>query len=128
MRFMNLYFYTFYRLYNRFQINPWGNTNYYVAIATLLFLEVWVLHCLLGNLALIAGEQLLNDNVIAFFLPASFLFSLTFTYFTIYQSKRGHQCVIIFDNWPKKRHRLARWIVRGIGVLFVIDTMYLLSN
>lgn len=128
MKYMNLYFYTFYRLYQRLQINPWGNRNYYLTIVTLVALEVWVLHCFLGNLALIAGEHIINDNVIAFFLPAAFLVCSIFTYITIYQYKRGDQCVIIFDRWPKERHKLAGWIVRAIAVLLVINTMYLLST
>jgi hypothetical protein len=128
MKFMNLYFYTFYRLYQRLQINPWGNINYYLSLITLVVLEVWVLHCLLGDVALVVGEHIINDNIIAFSLPAAFLLASIFTYITIYQYKRGHQCVIIFDRWPKERHRLARWLVRFIGVLFVLDTMYLLST
>lgn len=126
MKFMNLYFYTFYRLYQRLQINPWGNANYNLAIVTLVVLEIWVLHCIIGNIALVFGMHIVDDSIIAFYGPAALVAASIFTYITIYRYQRGHQCVIIFDKWPKERHKRAILLVKAVTIFLVIDTIWIL--
>jgi tRNA A37 threonylcarbamoyladenosine biosynthesis protein TsaE len=127
MRLMNLYFYTFYRLYKRLQINPWGDGTYIVAIITLIALEVWILHCLLGNVALIAGTAIIRDEVILFFSPASVIVSSAFTYVTICRHFRGHQCIVHFDKWPRERHKLAGLLLRGLVLLLMMNTIWMVE-
>lgn len=128
MKLMNLYFYTFYRLYKRLQINPWGAGTYHAAIITLALIEVWILHCLLGNVALFAGSGIISDHVMMFFTPASFVIASVFTYVTIYRHFRGHQCIILFDTWPGLRHKIAGIIVRGVALLLGINAIVIVQS
>lgn len=128
MKLMNLYFYTFYRLYKRLQINPWGDGTYHATVITLTVIEVWVLHCLLGNVALVAGAGIISNNVMMFYTPASFVAASVFTYVTIYRHFRGHQCIVLFDSWPKERHKIAGVIVRGVAVVLAIDAILIVES
>lgn len=128
MRFMNLYFYTFYRLYKRLQINPWGDGTYTAAMLTLIALEVWILHCLLGNVALIAGTVIISDKVMMFFTPASVVAASVFTYVSIYRHFRGHQCIILFDIWPRERHKIAGITVRVLAVMLTINAIVIVQS
>lgn len=128
MKYMNLYFYTFYRLYQRLQINPWGNFNYCLTIITFIVLEAWVLHCVLGNIALIFGHHIISDSVLIFYTPGAIVAASIFTYITIYRFNRGHTCIIIFDKWPKEKHKSAILLVKAITILLMVNSWWIVDQ
>lgn len=127
MKWMNLYFYAFYRLYKRLQLNQWGDGTYVVTMFTLIALEVWILHCLLGDVALLVGLEVISNRVMLFFTPASIVSASVFTYITIYRHFRGHHCILLFDSWPPGRHKIAGITVRLIAAVLIANSICLLQ-
>jgi hypothetical protein len=126
MKFMNLYFYTFYRVYQMLQITSRRNINYRIAILSVVALKVWVILCMLANVA-IAFRFHISYTGLAISLTTAIILASSFTFITIYKQDRGYQCLNIFERWPQLRHKVAIWILKVITVLLISDSIYIVD-